>query len=130
MAAVDVAVGIILDSSTDRVLVARRNTDDIHFGKWEFPGGKINPGETLGEALVRELKEELGIKVFSYEPFDSLLFEYPDRAVSLNFCMVTDFSGLASGLEGQVIRWVKIDDLSKLDMLDANRPVIEKLVMA
>ena len=129
MSAVDVAVGIIVDSVKNRVLVAQRNADDMHLGKWEFPGGKINPDESAARALKRELNEELGITVLSFEPFESLQFNYSGNHVNLNFFLVTDFTGQASGLEGQAIRWVKPSDLPQLDMLEANQRIIERLML-
>ena len=127
MAVVDVAVGIIIDSVTNKVLVAQRNTQDVHLGKWEFPGGKINAGESAEQALKRELNEELGISVQSLRPFESLQFDYSHSSVNLNFFLVTDHSGQAKGVEGQTISWVEVHDLSELDMLEANHLIIDKL---
>ena len=125
---IDVAVGIILDSLKNEVLVAQRNSKDIHLGKWEFPGGKINPGESAGEALKRELNEELGITVQSFEAYESLRFDYSSSSVNLNFFLVTEFCGQARGLEGQKISWVNLNQLPELDMLEANKLIIVKLI--
>ena len=122
--------GIILDPLTSRVLVAQRNTQDIHYGKWEFPGGKIHPGEAVETALKRELNEELGIRVLSSEPFETIQFDYADRSVVLNFCLVTEYSGRATGLESQTISWVRLSELPQLEMLEANHPIIGKLLDA
>lgn len=127
MTVVDVAVGIILGPSKDKVLVARRNSKDIHLGKWEFPGGKINLDESAEDALKRELDEELGITVLSFEPFESVKFDYSTSSVNLNFFLINDFSGQARGLQGQKICWVNLDDLPELDMLEANHLIIGKL---
>lgn len=128
MTAVDVAVGIILDPLKDMVLVALRNTVDMHHGKWEFPGGKINCDESDENALKRELNEELGITLLSFEPFESLSFDYSNSSVNLKFFLVTEFTGQARGLEGQKVCWVKLDDLPELDMLEANHLIIGKLI--
>ena len=128
MTVIDVAVGIIHNSVTNKVLVAQRNTKDMHLGKWEFPGGKINPGESAEQALKRELKEELGITVLSFNLFDSFEFDYTHSKVKLIFFMVTDFDGQAQGLQGQVVRWVNMRELSELDMLEANHLIISKIV--
>lgn len=128
MSVVDAAVGIILDSVTKKVLVAQRNTKDIHLGKWEFPGGKIIADESAEQALKRELNEELGISVLSLAPFESLQFDYSHSNVNLTFFLVTDHSGQAIGAEGQIIRWVDVSDLRKLDMLEANHLIIDKLL--
>lgn len=127
-AAVDVAVGIILDRFNGKVLVARRISKDTHHGKWEFPGGKINPQESAGDALKRELSEELGISVLIYERLESLVFNYSEITVNLNFFLVPEFAGQARGLDGQKIRWVNISDLPQLDMLEANSLIIGKLM--
>ena len=127
MSTVDVAVGIILDPVTNKVLVAQRNTDDAHKGKWEFPGGKMDAGESAEQALKRELSEELGITVQKLTAFESLHFDYAHSSVNLNFFLVTAHRGQATGMEGQTISWIDLNKLGDLDMLEANHLIITNL---
>ena len=128
MEMIKVVVGIILDSSKSNVLVAQRNTRDEHFGQWEFPGGKIDSGESVEGALKRELQEELGIIVTAIQSFENFEHQYKQRKVHLDFYLVTEFAGQAQSKEGQKIKWQGLDDLPKLAMLEANNKVIKRLV--
>lgn len=121
-----VAVGLVLDSR-QRVLIGCRTLRDQYFGKWEFPGGKIQNGESVSDALKRELDEEIGILVISSTHFDSFNYDYPDRKVRLNFRLVEHYSGEPNSLEQQDLRWVEIDDLGTFDMLAPNFRIIEQL---
>lgn len=121
-----VAVGLIFDEN-NRVLLGRRTHPDRYFGKWEFPGGKIRAGESVTEALHRELREEVGISVIRSTPFVSFAYDYPDRKVMLEFRLVVDYDGKPSALEQQDLRWVEISKLSRMDMLAPNVKVIEQL---
>lgn len=123
---VEVAAGILLDSE-HRVLIAERLDGDPFNGMWEFPGGKINTGESPESALVRELAEEIGIVAQQFESFMKLDHDYPDRAVRLHFFMVSRWSGDVLGMEGQVIRWVLPKDIEADLMLPADSPVIAAL---
>ena len=122
---INVAVGVIIRS--DKVLIAQR-AKHLHQGdKWEFPGGKVESGETVESALSRELQEELNIRVSRQKPWFSLQYDYPDKQVNLHIHIVSDFVGEPSGHEGQPIKWVSIDNLHKYTFPDANTPIIEKL---
>ena len=122
---IDVAVGVIVNGHN--VLLSKRAAH-LHQGdKWEFPGGKIEAGEQLADALTRELNEELGITVETQTPWFSLTFDYPEKTVRLNMAVVTEFSGNPHGREGQPVEWVSIDTLHTLVFPDANQPIIEKL---
>ena len=108
---IHVAVGIITNSAGE-ILLAKR-PDHLHQGgKWEFPGGKVEAGETVTQALIRELKEEVALDVTDSQPFMALSFDYPDKQVLLDIHSVTEFNGnTAQGLEGQLIAWVTKTDL-------------------
>src|SRR3989338_5791989 len=86
-------------------LLAQRPADKIWAGYWEFPGGKIEPGETPYHALVRELREELGIGVETAYPWITRIFTYPHAMVRLNFFRVTEWSGELHPHEGQEFAW-------------------------
>ena len=121
-----VAAGILRDSS-GRILITERLCDGPFDGLWEFPGGKIADGETSIQALIRELAEELGIKVVTSQLFMELHHEYPDRIVDIEFFLVTSWSGTPAGLEGQGLRWVLPSDLNPDILLPADVPVMKAL---
>ena len=108
-------------------LLSKRLDHQHQGGKWEFPGGKIEPNESIEQALNRELKEELDIETEQQQHFHSLEFEYPEKHVSLVFQLVRDFEGEARGVEGQEVRWFSKTQLSELSFPDANVPVLEKI---
>lgn len=121
-----VAVGVV-QNPAGRVLITRRH-DHLHQGGlWEFPGGKIEPAETTESALVRELREELGIEVLGSEPLISIPWRYPDRQVVLEVRRVTRYRGHARGLEGQPLTSVLPARLNAQDFPAANRPIITAL---
>lgn len=105
---VDVAAGLILRSRNE-LLLAERPGDKPWSGWWELPGGKIEPGETVLEALARELKEELDIQVTESARWVTHVHEYPKTIVRLSFCKVTAWEGTPAGIEGQQLAWVRTD---------------------
>lgn len=124
---VHVAVGVIVDSE-QRVLIARRAQNAHQGGLWEFPGGKVEAGETIDQALVRELEEELALKVSRSTPLLEVRHDYSDKSVLLDVWLVTEFSGEAAGLEGQPIEWVPTHQLSEYAFPEANRQIIDKII--
>lgn len=126
MAAVHVAVGVILNAS-QQVLIARRPIGSHQGGLWEFPGGKVEAGETLEQALFRELKEELAIDVSQCSPLVTIEHDYGDKLVLLDVCMVRAFTGEAVGMEGQVLRWIGLKQLCEYQFPAANKPIVELL---
>lgn len=96
-------------------------------GRWEFPGGKIGPGETDFEALRRELAEELGIALGAARHCLTLSHEYPDRTVELAMWIVEEYAGEPRALDGQRLKWVAVERLHAEDILEADRPFIEAL---
>ena len=110
-----------------RVLIAQRPAGSHQAGRWEFPGGKVAAGESEGAALVRELREELGIEVLASRPFMRLEHSYPDRSVELSMWIVERFAGAPRGLDGQELSWVAPADLMHEDLLEADRPFVEAL---
>jgi len=117
----------VLHDSQGRVLVCQRPAGKTLAGLWEFPGGKLEPGEAAEAALRRELYEELGIQVRSCRPLMQLQHEYPERHVELLVWLVEHYDGEARGLEGQALRWVSVQELPTLALLPADLPIIEYL---
>lgn len=118
-----IAVGVVLNSRGE-VLLARRSYDVHQGGLWEFPGGKVEPGETILDALRRELWEELQLQVEAARPLIRIHHRYPDRAVLLDVWRVTAWHGEASGREGQPIAWAAVDVLREFDFPAGNRTII------
>ncbi len=118
-----VAVGVITNAAGE-VLVARRH-DHLHQGGlWEFPGGKVAAGESVQDALARELHEELDIHVEHAAPLLAIEHDYPDRSVRLEVWHVLAFSGTAHGREGQPLRWLPVTALDPAEFPAANAPII------
>jgi 8-oxo-dGTP diphosphatase len=118
-----VAVAVIEDPA-GRILLARRPQHLHQGGLWEFPGGKVESGEDVRSALVRELEEEVGITLTCASPLIRIPYAYPDRKVLLDVWRVSAFENVAHGAEGQVIRWVEPNALHDYDFPEANRPII------
>ena len=123
---IHVVVAAIFNSAGE-VLLSRR-ADHVHQGGlWEFPGGKLEPGELPAEALRRELHEELGIGVQAIRPLIRVQHDYHDRHVLLDVWRVDGFAGTASGREGQPLAWVPPGELDRYRFPAANRPVIKAI---
>lgn len=121
-----VAVAAIVNSNNE-VLLSLRPQGVHQGGLWEFPGGKIEPGESTVEALTRELKEELGIKPQVYRPLIKVNHHYSDKSVLLDVWRVDAFDGIPSGCEGQKIEWVTLKNLPQVSFPAANVPIITAL---
>nr|WP_067298761.1 Nudix family hydrolase [Marinobacterium profundum] len=120
---IHVAAAVILDGD-QRILLARRPDDKHQGGLWEFPGGKVEAGEPVRDALGRELHEELGIQVLSARPLIQIPHHYADKSVLLDVFVVDQFDGEAHGREGQPVRWVCAEQLSDYRFPAANRPIV------
>ena len=101
---VDVAVGVLIDSE-GRFLLTSRPAGKVYAGYWEFPGGKFEPGETVEQALRRELQEELGITIGAVQPWHEEIFDYPHALVRLHFCKVYAWTGNFEMRERQTMAW-------------------------
>ena len=118
-----VVVGVIKNEA-GKILIARRDKSLHQGGLWEFPGGKIESGETDEYALSRELKEELDIDMIKATPLITVNHRYPDLAVTLRVYGVEQFSGTARSCLGQPIRWVDRQNLAEFTFPAANRPIV------
>ncbi|MBB3104190.1 Nudix family hydrolase [Azomonas macrocytogenes] len=114
----------VIRATDGRVLIARRPDDKPHGGLWEFPGGKVETGETVEAALARELDEELGIAVTVARPLIRVTHDYSGKRVLLDVWEVTGFSGAPRGAEGQSIVWVAPRALTDYEFPAANQPVV------
>lgn len=123
---IHVAAGAIADG-WGRVLVARRPQDTHQGGLWEFPGGKLEPGETVQAGLSRELEEELGIRVVTSQPLIRIRHDYGDRRVLLDVHRVSRFAGEPQGREGQPLAWLRPEQMVPKDFPAADRPIINAL---
>jgi len=123
-----VVVGVILDQNRN-VLISQRSLTSHQGGLWEFPGGKIEAGETVQQALERELQEELGIVISRTDcfPFKKIRHHYSDKSVFLDVWLVNDFSGTPLGKEGQPIRWMPLSQLDPSIFPDANCNIVRAL---
>lgn len=126
MRQIDVAVGIALRASDGAVLVARRPDTAHQGGKWEFPGGKREAGETPEQTLCRELIEEVGLEASVLEAWPAVEHVYPERRITL-FPFLCAAQGEAFAMEAQEIRWVAISDLRPELFPEANAVWIARL---
>ena len=127
---VEVAAAIILREgmSGTEFLLAQRPSGKVYAGYWEFPGGKVEPGESLREALVREIQEELGVTIDRAWPWLSCEFTYPHAKVRLKFFRVMSWHGEISPIEHSGFVWVKIGDTAPVKpVLPANGPILRAL---
>lgn len=122
----EVVAGVIRDQN-GRILLTQRQPGRHQAGKWEFPGGKREPGERPDAALVRELYEELGISVNQIRPRILVPFDYPDVSVRLDVYDVESYTGEPYGKENQALAWVSPERLGDYDYPAANLPVITSL---
>lgn len=130
MTLVRVAVGVVTDAQ-QRVLIARRAEHQHQGGLWEFPGGKIEPGETLAQALCREFREEVNIHLLpppQLGPWMVIEHDYGDKQVRLEVARLDRFEGEARGLEGQAVRWVESTSLPDYTFPEANQAIIDRLL--
>ncbi|MET0088537.1 MAG: Nudix family hydrolase [Candidatus Thiodiazotropha sp.] len=123
---IHVSAAAIFDAE-GRVLVSQRAANTHQGGYWEFPGGKLEPGETPQQALARELSEELAIRIQDCRPLIRVRHDYGDRQVLIDFFRVHEYQGEVRGVEVQPLRWVLPETMRAEDFPAADRPVISAL---
>ena len=122
-----VVAGIFINHDKS-ILLAQRSAEKSFPLQWEFPGGKIEEGENSESALKRELFEELNIEVDDMKFFDSVVHEYELFRANIEFFLINEWSGKLLNKEGQNLCWTKLKDLKGLKILDADMPVINKII--
>ncbi len=124
---IDVAVGVLV-TPENQVLLGDRPAGKPWAGWWELPGGKLEPGESVMQALTRELVEELDIHITAATPWVTYVHHYPTTTVRLHFCRVSQWTGQPKGLEQQQLKWVDIATATELpDLLPATYPPLRWL---
>jgi len=124
----EVAVAILKRDA--KILICQRKQGGRYALKWEFPGGKLESGETVEQCLRRELQEELSIEIHSIEHIETLSAYYEDGGMfNVSYCFVHGFEGEPRNNVFEQIRWVTISELKEMDLLDGNKPFVEKLML-
>lgn len=126
----EVAAAVLLrgDVMAPEFLLAQRPPGKVYAGYWEFPGGKVEPGETVYRALVRELQEELGITVDRVWPWVCCEFSYPHATVRLRFFRVHTWQGDIAPIEHSAFAWLKVGEAARVEpILPANGPILAAL---
>ncbi len=129
---VEVAVGVLINPA-GALLLGQRPEGKPYAGYWEFPGGKVEVGETLFEALKRELLEEIDVVIDDAQEIMVIEHDYPHAYVRLHICVVKSWQGQVRGLENQSLAWLERDDIDRIEVtqfnpiLPATVPILERL---
>jgi 8-oxo-dGTP diphosphatase len=123
---IHVVAAAVIDAK-GRVLIAQRPEGKHLAGGWEFPGGKLEPGEERLTGLARELREELGITIATPRPLIRVRHAYPHRGVLLDIWVVKRYGGEPRGFDGQALRWCTQDELATAELLPADKPIVAAL---
>lgn len=128
MKRIHIVAGIIFNGDQSQIFITKRPDDKHKGGFWEFPGGKVEAGESIEQALVRELDEELGIESTQISPYVHLEYDYPEKSLKFDFMIVTEFKHQPYGKEGQEGRWVAVSELADYTFPEANVPVLQRVI--
>lgn len=128
MKRIHIVAAVIFNQDKSQIFITKRPDDKHKGGFWEFPGGKVELGESIAQAMVRELDEEIGIQVIEQMPFEHLEYDYPDKSLKFDFILVTSFNGQPYGREGQQGMWVPIDQLQSYTFPEANVPILQRVI--
>ena len=121
----DVVAALIWDE--DKFMICQRPANKARGLLWEFVGGKVEPGETKPQALIRECREELGITVTVGDVFMELIHEYPDIKIKLTLFNVTIAEGVPQKLEHNDIRWIRVDEIPEYEFCPADTEILDRL---
>ena len=129
-AVLSIAIAVIKKSDeSTKYLITRRAMDKELAGLWEFPGGKVEESESIYDALVREIKEEVGLQIQHATPMTVITHTYPTKTVALHVFLVEQFTGTASCLESQLeMDWVSAERMQDLEFPEANYEIIQQLI--
>jgi len=119
-----VAAIVIVD---DRVLLTRRSADTHLPNLWEFPGGKVEPGESMQAALVRELREEIGVEAEVFDEYFTATHRYPEKSIELHFFNCAIVEGSPRAIEVADVQWCSLSDLLSWEFPEADRELIKRL---
>ncbi len=108
-------------------MLVQRSADMPHPLQWEFPGGKLTPGETPADAIVREMQEELGVLVFPVKEMEPVYWEYPNKKIALVAVICEIRSGELSLREHVDVKWLGLNEMKKMNVLEADRLIIQQL---
>jgi len=122
---IDVAAGLVFQQG--KLLITQRRPDDHLGGFWEFPGGKVEPGETFEHCLVRELREELGIEVSLGPEIEEITHTYPEKTVRLRFFLCRLIMGEARPIHCHALEWVSLEELDRYEFPAADARLLAKL---
>ena len=123
---IHVVAGAVIDTA-GRMLIAQRPAGKHLAGGWEFPGGKLEPGEARASGLARELEEELGIAIRTPRPLIRVRHTYPYGEVLIDMWVVKSYGGSPRGLDGQALKWLSQDELEEAELLPADGPIVRAL---
>lgn len=123
-----IVAAIICNSDKSQLFITKRPEHVHKGGFWEFPGGKVELGESREVAMIRELEEEIGIRVTQQVPFEHFEYDYPDKSLVFDFMLVTSFENQPFGREGQEGKWVDIQQLAEFEFPEANRPIVARVI--
>jgi len=111
-----------------KILLTTRPAGTHLAGMWEFPGGKVEPGETAGECIRREIMEELGVEIIALDTIFFIKYDYPDKSVNIRFIRcLTDNEFPVIGLESQQVKWYSPNELTTIKLIKADRPLAKFL---
>ena len=128
MKRIHIVAAIIFNQDKSQIFITKRPDDKHQGGFWEFPGGKVEAEESIEQAMIRELDEEIGIRVTEQALFEHLEFDYPDKSLKFDFISVTAFENEPYGKEGQEGQWVNVINLPEYAFPEANLPILERVV--
>ncbi|EKO3799201.1 8-oxo-dGTP diphosphatase MutT [Vibrio harveyi] len=128
MKRIHIVAAIIFNQDKSQIFITKRPDDKHKGGFWEFPGGKVEQGESVEQAMIRELEEEIGITVTEQSLFEHLEYDYPEKSLKFDFMTVSQFDNQPYGREGQEGRWVDVAALLDYPFPEANVPILERVI--